>query len=170
MHHPNKRVQRTKAPRWDGSEIGGTRGPQLPKDYWGRMPTNYWLRRAACTLRKENYWLGRAACELQLQSGRRSGGPRKKDCGAAAVLARGAPDSRCSRAGEKKQEGGSPHHRLVEQESQCRPTKVTRSGMQCKFKIGGIKQKGRYREKAGSKCNRVGRAGNRKREASRCIA
>ena len=31
MHHPNKRVQRTKAPRWDGSEIGGTRGPQLPK-------------------------------------------------------------------------------------------------------------------------------------------
>ena len=53
MHHPNKRVQRTKAPRWDGSEIGGTRGPQLFKDYWGRMPTNYWLRRAACRLRKE---------------------------------------------------------------------------------------------------------------------
>ena len=30
------------------------------------MPTNYWLRRAVCRLRRENYWLGRAACELQL--------------------------------------------------------------------------------------------------------
>ena len=24
MHHPSKRVQRTKAPRWDGSESSGT--------------------------------------------------------------------------------------------------------------------------------------------------
>ena len=38
MHHPNKRVRRTKAPSWDGSEIGGTRVPQLTKTIGAGCP------------------------------------------------------------------------------------------------------------------------------------
>ena len=71
MHHPSKRVQRTKSPErgWFGD--WWHRRPQLPKGYGGRMPTNYWLRRAVCRLRRENYWLGRAVCELQLPAEQR---------------------------------------------------------------------------------------------------
>ena len=57
------------------------------------MPTNYWLRRADCRLRRENYWLGRAACELQLPAEQRVQRTEKEGLRCiASVLARSAPD------------------------------------------------------------------------------
>ena len=107
MHHPNKRVQRTKAPRWDGSEIGGTRGPQLPKITGAGCPQTTGSAEPPADYGKRTTGSAEPPASYNYSQAE---GPEDRERRIVVLqpLARGAPDSRCSRAGEMKQ-GAAAH-------------------------------------------------------------
>ena len=103
------------------------------------MPTNYWLRRAACRLRREATGSGEPPAELQLPNRRRgSGGPKRRDCGASHPFGQGctgrpsvSEQAKCTRRQE-----GCPHHRLVEQESQMQTCRNDSTECHARKRIG----------------------------------
>ena len=100
MHHPNKRVRRTKAPSWDGSEIGGTRVPQLTKTIGAGCPQTTGSEEPPADYGKR--LLARQSRLRATTS--HAEGPEDPERRIVVLqpLAGGARDHRSSRAGEKK--------------------------------------------------------------------
>ena len=101
MHHPNKRVRRTKAPSWDGSEIGGTRVPQLIKTTGAGCPQTTGSEEPPADYGKRTTGSAEPPASYNYSHAEGPEGQERRIV-VLQPLARGALDHRSSRAGEMK--------------------------------------------------------------------